>query len=205
MRKTRAIIPQSAFAGMLLLFLVLTGCKAKPATWNAIQYKIYTGHDDLDGGRSTAAAYLKLNNGQEIACMLNSIPPGQSTYGVPVLQALRGPQFSSWGNDTTNIVTCPLNGVSGWLIPGSKVWISMWQESCDTGCDNWDLEGLNVTLLTNNNPSAPGPTTCELNVGFFGPGDNRDNPAVARLTGGQSDVVLVHTSTQQYTIPEACG
>ena len=40
------------------------GCNV--ASWGAIQFTIYTGGDNLDGGKSTGAGYLKLNNGQII-------------------------------------------------------------------------------------------------------------------------------------------
>jgi hypothetical protein len=208
MRRLNA--PKALAAVALLASSVLTsGCPpAPPAMWSAVQFKIYTGGDDLNGSKSVAVGYLGLpnNNGQGFSCYLNTVPPGGSLGGqMPVIPPLAqgSPTYVSWGNDSTNTVTCPFStSLSGSALVGATVSIGMWQAPCDTFCDNWDVEGLNVTLIPANNQSGP---ACELNTGFFGPGDHGESPGVARLKGSNSQLPEVSAFTQAYTIPQPCS
>jgi len=191
--------------------LTLTSCQSQK--WSFIGISTYTGGDNLDGGKSTATLVLTLNNGQQVQCYLNVPVPQGQTRGTNIPPLLPPIPQLGWGSNTTynNDTTAPsgcnfTTPIDGTLFAGGSVVVSLYEKSCDTFCDNWDLEGLSVTLYASPNGNPSGGTTCLLKAGYWGPGDHGDNPAIARLKGGEGQETFYSiATTPSYKIPAGCG
>jgi len=203
-------IPRMLWAMPLsLLLLTLTGCPTQK--WSFIGISTYTGGDNLDGSKSTATAVLTLNNGQQFQCYLN-VPVSQGLTAIannppllPPIPGLGAGPNTTYNNDTTAPSGCNFpTPIDGSLVTGGSVVVSLYQKSCDTFCDNWDLEGVSVTLYASPNGNPSGGTACAIKVGYWGPGDHGENPGVARLKGGQGNGLFNLSTTQAYTIPNGC-
>jgi hypothetical protein len=202
-----------ATLGLLICTSIVFGfsCNTNPpATWGAIQFQIYTGSDDLDGGKSTGVGFLKLVNGTVIGCTLNTNPPAAIGNELPVIPGLGAGSNASFGGDSVNTATCSLvaanvkgTSVTPADVAGANVWVSLFQKQCETFCDNWNVEGLKVTLLQNNDPLNPGTTSCQLKTGFWGPGDQGDSPAIARLKGSNA-TLIIRADSPTSAIPQVC-
>lgn len=147
-----------------------------------IEFTTYTGGDDL---RSSSGALASITE----------IGPNMQ-YAVQTLSPTLN-NGMSYGNDTTHTVVLALpNPVLGYGAQDisesiDAVRIALVQGS-GISPDNWDLEGLTVKLLTGPTEATSEHIVCVLNLGYFGPGDHGENPAIARLKGapGQTSVLL---------------
>jgi len=204
--KTVSLRRVLAMLGLFVCASILVGfsCNSPaPSTvWGQIQYRIYTGKHGLDGSKATGVGMLKLNNGTELGCTLNTTPPILNQNELP-----NWPGGTSWNSDSLNTVICSLvnanvkgTAVTTADVNGAQVSIAQYQSPCQTSCANWSVEGVQMTLVA----QGSGTPSCQLQVGFFGPGDQGDSPAVAYLQGGNSTGSVWVAFSTTFFIPQVC-
>ena len=187
------------FAGIFATYL--SGCGP---TYGYLQYSTYTGQDNLDGNKSAVIAFLTLNNGTQIRCLLNGNGGGQTlaSNSLPPVPGNGVPNLATWNPDSVHTVVCPIGEQERVLFVGATLTVQLAQLNCQTFCDNWDLEGLSLALYQNN-PQSSGYVFCTLKAGNWGPGDNGEHPAIARLKGGNGAPLGIFVSqTQTFTLPD---
>lgn len=146
---------------------------APPTAWDSIEFQIRTGNDDAGDGTEITATVP----GQSLPFCLK---PSTSSSLVDFTCPQNGPGakdqqgHSSWDNFTNSDQTFSLSPTESSSSSFSTVTITLTNSSC---CDNWDIEGISVTVFNSKGPMPP--RTTLINIGNLSTGSSDD--CLARL------------------------
>jgi hypothetical protein len=108
----------------------------------------------------------------------------------------------TWDNFTSSTQTFPLDTPQTSTAGFSTITLRSRQSSCGTSCDNWDLQGIKVTVLDSSGTLPP-----KVLLDIFNPRDhNKNDNCMARFKGPQETHTVTYalnaaspTAAQQVT------
>lgn len=147
---------------------------APPPAWDSIEFQIRTGNDNAQDGSEVTASVA----GQNAAfCLKPSTSSSMVDFVCPQNGSGAKDQQgnSTWNNFTNSDQTFSLSPTESSTSSFSTVTVSFRNNSGD----NWDIEGISVTVFNSKGPTPP--RTTLINIG--------------NLTGGSSDDCLARLKT----------
>jgi len=166
---------------------------APPTAWDSIEFQIRTGNDNAGDGTEITATVA----GQSVPFCLkpstsSSLADSTCPQNGPGAKDQQG--HSSWENFTNSDQTFSLSPTESSSSSFSTVTITLTNSSC---CDNWDIEGINVTLFNSKGPTPP--RTTLINIGNLTAGSSDDCEARLKTPPNATSVRFGMDGSHVYT------